>query len=100
MTTARAVISRLNRSSLSFKAEVLERGWKPETLVGIRSPVGEDQVERFVLTRGETESSNRTRAGRKQRKLESGWLLRSKMQTGERTAAAQVAVREQGSGGE
>jgi hypothetical protein len=41
----------------------------------------------LILTRDEAESFNRTRAGRKQRKLESDRLLRSKMQTGEQTAA-------------
>ncbi|PYY14377.1 MAG: hypothetical protein DMG60_20225 [Acidobacteria bacterium] len=56
--------------------------------VGARSFVGEEQAVRSVLTRDGAESSNRTRAGRKQRKLESGRLLKSKMQTGKQTAAA------------
>jgi len=89
----------LNRSSLSFKAEVLERGWKRETSVGTRSSAGEGQVERFVLTRGGTESSDRTRISREQRKLESDWLLRTKMQTGEPTKKRKL-LRKQGAGGE
>jgi len=57
-------------------------------LIGARSFVGDEQVERPVLTRDETESSNRAKASYKQRKLKCDWWLKSKMQTGEQTAAA------------
>jgi hypothetical protein len=68
--------------------------------VGARSFVGEGQAARPVLTRDEAESSNRARADHKQRKLETDRLLKSKMQTGEQTAAAQVVVGCKESGGE
>lgn len=60
----------------------------PETSVGIRSLVGEELVERPARTRDETESSNRARADCKRRKSKRNRLLKTKMQTGEQTAAA------------
>ncbi|PYX95822.1 MAG: hypothetical protein DMG64_18550 [Acidobacteria bacterium] len=68
--------------------------------VEARSFVGEEQAVRSVLTRDGAESFNRARTGRKQRKLESDRLLKSKMQMGQQTAAARAVSGCKESGGE